>query len=587
MRLVLSIIPILLMVGFASAHETVCPSGCDSTSIQAAVYAAHPNDTIDVYSGIYNESVVLTKDVTFRGIDTGSGEPIVNGDLYKNGFNMVLRGFGFQSVSPDFADAENMTTRNTTLYWIEKAFENPSKSEAIAGLDKIIKANPKDAWALFRKGWILHDAERYDESTDILKESIKMDPYFASPWNSIGDNFWASKEYDKALEAYEKAIQLRPNKRLYWSNKGDALKELGRTAEAEAAYVRANELGYGNSTSKNKAITVGPNLAPGPIPTRSTFVKDHIMASNVDESTSNVITRSYTFSITDSKAYSWLSLGKAENGTVNWMWYSPDGNLYRTETVDIPTPSGDYWPSYNVWSYIYVAGDNAANLPGDWHVDVYIDGQKAFTEYFSISGEQLTGSSGNKSTAPKEQLTLEDLSAELDLVNHGLNLSESGKYDEAIDAFNKAIDIDPHDEDVWYFKGIALDNQGKYGDALQAFDKAIEINPQKVDALDEKGIVLSKLGKYDEAIQAFDNATKLNPRDAQAWYYKGEALYLQRKYNDAIQAIDKVIDINPKDADAWYLKSMALNGLGIHDEAASAYNESIEIDPEIDDEWWY
>lgn len=108
---ILSILVILLIVGFTQAHETVCPNGCDSTSIQAAVYAAHPNDTIDVYSGTYNESVVLTKDVTFRGIDTGSGEPIVNGDLYQNGFNMVLRGFGFQSVSLDWADAENMTTK--------------------------------------------------------------------------------------------------------------------------------------------------------------------------------------------------------------------------------------------------------------------------------------------------------------------------------------------------------------------------------------------------------------------------------------------------------------------------------------------
>jgi hypothetical protein len=143
LKSVLLILAILIIAGFAQAHRTVCLNGCDSKSIQAAVYAAHPNDTIDVYSGTYNESVVLTKDVTFRGIDTGSGEPIVNGDLYRNGFNMVLRGFFFQSISPDLADTGNMTTQNTTFYWIEKAFENPSKSEAIASLDKIIKANPK------------------------------------------------------------------------------------------------------------------------------------------------------------------------------------------------------------------------------------------------------------------------------------------------------------------------------------------------------------------------------------------------------------------------------------------------------------
>jgi tetratricopeptide (TPR) repeat protein len=643
LKLVLSILAILLMAGFASAHETVCSIGCDSTSIQAAVYAAHPNDTIDVYSGDYNESVVLTKDVTLRGINTGSGEPIVNGDLYQNDFRMVLRGFGFQSVSPSLVDAENMTTQNTTLYWIEKAFENPSKSKAIAGLDKIIKANPKDAWALYRKGWILSDTGRYDESTDILKESIKMDPYFASPWNSIGNNFWALNKYDKALEAYEKAIQLRPNKGLYWFNKGDTLKELGRTSEAEAAYAKASELGYGNFSSTNEVTIDSPSPAP------STFVKDHIMASNVDESTNNVITRAYTFSSTDSKAYSWLSLGKAETDTVKWMWYSPDGNLYRTETVDIPIPSGDYWPSYNVWSYIYIAGDNAANLPGDWYVDVYLDGQKAFTEYFSISGDPSTAPSGEQSSTPvveqseavswlDQGIALGNLGKYDDAIQafdkaiqinpqyeaawflKGAALNRRGMYDDAIQAYDKAIEISPRNESVWhgkgitlgnldkfdeaiqafdtaieinpkndvgwYLKGAALDQQGKYDEALQAIDKAIEINPQNADTWNLKGMVLDDLGRSDEAIQAYDNSTQIDPQNADAWYYKGEALYWLKKYNEAIQACDRVIDINPQDADAWYLKSMALDDLGKHDEADLAYNKSIEIDPEIEYEWW-
>ena len=60
MKLVLIIAAILLIVVFAQASTlTVCPSGCDYTSIQNAVYAAHPNDTIEVHSGTYNESVVL------------------------------------------------------------------------------------------------------------------------------------------------------------------------------------------------------------------------------------------------------------------------------------------------------------------------------------------------------------------------------------------------------------------------------------------------------------------------------------------------------------------------------------------------
>lgn len=115
-----------------------------------------------------------------------------------------------------------------------------------------------------------------------------------------------------------------------------------------------------------------------------TNVLDHAMASNVDESTNEAITRTNVFSSTDSKAYSWLSLGNARAGTVEWRWYSPDGNLYKTGSIDIPVPSGAYWDSYNVWYYIDIAGNDAADLPGNWHVDVYLDGQKLLTEQFTI-----------------------------------------------------------------------------------------------------------------------------------------------------------------------------------------------------------
>ena len=73
------------------------------------------------------------------------------------------------------------------------------------------------------------------------------------------------------------------------------------------------------------------------------------MADNVDESDSSVITRTNTFSSTDSKAYSWLRLGNVAASRVVWLWYSPDGNLYKTDQFEIPgNPSGGYWPSYKV-----------------------------------------------------------------------------------------------------------------------------------------------------------------------------------------------------------------------------------------------
>ena len=295
LKLVLAIAAIILIVGFAQASTLkVCPSGCDYTSIQTAVYGAHPNDTIEVHSGTYNESIVLTKDnLAFDGTDTSSGKPIVNGDLYSNGFTAILMGFIFRSASTGFPHAENMTTPNTTLYWIEKAFENPSKSDAIAALDEIIKTNPKDAYAWYMKGGVLQDSGRYEESIAALNESIKLDPYFSYPWNMIGDDFYNLNKYYNALEAYKRAIQLTPDRGLYWSDKGDALKKLGRTEEANVAYDKANELfnesdefdEFDESTTTSETTPVSLNATPATVSPNATGASnnDHGMAT-VDKS---------------------------------------------------------------------------------------------------------------------------------------------------------------------------------------------------------------------------------------------------------------------------------------------------------------
>ena len=116
-----------------------------------------------------------------------------------------------------------------------------------------------------------------------------------------------------------------------------------------------------------------------------TSILDDAMASSIDESTSNVGTRTNDFSTTDSKAYSWFSLANVGNSKAEWIWYSPDGNSYYTYDSQIPQPSGDYWETYNLYSSMDIAGSDAANLPGNWHVDIYLDGQQILTEQFTIT----------------------------------------------------------------------------------------------------------------------------------------------------------------------------------------------------------
>ena len=51
-----------------------------------------------------------------------------------------------------------------------------------------------------------------------------------------------------------------------------------------------------------------------------------------------------------------------------------------------------------------------------------------------------------------------------------------------------------------YNQGVQLYRDGKYQEAIDTFDKVLAEDPNNVNALSDKGLVLSVLAKHDEAI---------------------------------------------------------------------------------------
>lgn len=72
---------ISLQLSASGRDLSVCQTGCDSTSITAALNEAAPGDTLKVHSGIYREYVNVTKTIALIGQDTGSGKPVIDADL--------------------------------------------------------------------------------------------------------------------------------------------------------------------------------------------------------------------------------------------------------------------------------------------------------------------------------------------------------------------------------------------------------------------------------------------------------------------------------------------------------------------------
>ncbi len=161
----------------------------------------------------------------------------------------------------------------------------------------------------------------------------------------------------------------------------------------------------------------------------------------------------------------------------------------------------------------------------------------------------------------------------------GLSLAVLSRYEESMACFEKAIEIDGNDAEAWNDKANVFYDMERYNESLECFDRAIGLYPKYIDALNNKGKVLYDLGRYIESIECFDKVVEINPEYAEAWNNKGSALYDLGRFNESIGCFDKAADIDPRYSDAWYNKGNALYKMNLLNESIESFNMVIEINP--------
>jgi tetratricopeptide (TPR) repeat protein len=190
--------------------------------------------------------------------------------------------------------------------------------------------------------------------------------------------------------------------------------------------------------------------------------------------------------------------------------------------------------------------------------------------------ENETGKKANEIRAGNVQLSREELLIKKAIIE-GNRYVNIGKYEEAIESYDQALDMDPNYAIPWYNKGSVLDYLGKPEEAIESFDQALDIDPNYADAWNNKGIALGELGNYEEAIESFDQALDIDPNYSNAWYNKGNALCDVARYEEAIECYDQALDIDPNYAKAWNNKGNALYNLGRYEEATLCQNKARQL----------
>ncbi len=163
-------------------------------------------------------------------------------------------------------------------------------------------------------------------------------------------------------------------------------------------------------------------------------------------------------------------------------------------------------------------------------------------------------------------------------LQRGEKLLESQKPQEALENFQKLTGgIKPKNPQAWKSKGNALFQLERYEGALAAYDKALQLQPNDSKTLNNKGKVFYQIGRYQEALDVYEQAIKIAPDDASAWHGKGLALISLERTQESLAAFDTAKAIQPQDPTVWQSKGLALEYLQRQQEAIKVYEEALAV----------
>jgi tetratricopeptide (TPR) repeat protein/DNA-binding transcriptional ArsR family regulator len=159
----------------------------------------------------------------------------------------------------------------------------------------------------------------------------------------------------------------------------------------------------------------------------------------------------------------------------------------------------------------------------------------------------------------------------------GYVLDELGRYEEAIANYDRVLQFKPNLSEIWINRGNALGKLGKNDEAIASYNRVIEFEPDRHQAWYNRGNSLLLLGKHDEAVFSYDRALEFKPDKHEALHNKGFGLFVLGKNLESLDSFDKAINIKPNKYDSWHNKGVVLFSMGNYSAALSIWQETFDI----------
>ena len=135
--------------------------------------------------------------------------------------------------------------------------------------------------------------------------------------------------------------------------------------------------------------------------------------------------------------------------------------------------------------------------------------------------------------------------AVLRLLGEADRAARSGRFEEAIPAYERAVALRPDLPQAHHNLAVALRQVGRLGEAADAYRRALVLRPHVPEVHNNLGNTLRDMGLLDAAVDSYRQALALRPTSPEILNNLGALLQMQGRLDEAVAALRKAVALKP------------------------------------------
>jgi len=172
-----------------------------------------------------------------------------------------------------------------------------------------------------------------------------------------------------------------------------------------------------------------------------------------------------------------------------------------------------------------------------------------------------------------------DSTSSLYAFNTAYLLYTNHKYSDAIVFFNKAINLEYENADMYSYLGNCYNNLEMYEDALLTHSTYIDLNENDYVGYYNRGITFKNMKQYESAIDDFNMAALKDSTDSDIYYRLAQCNEELDNLDEAKVLYDKAIQMNSDNAEYYDARALFHAQSGLFAEAIQDSKLSLDLYP--------